>query len=261
MPPLTDREKRELVDKLRTLRYRGGRMSRTTATPPINFFIHKRPGSFGQPVVTERDIRIHARKVKVIDAAIANVTVARQPWDRRPDETARQYDAFVHYRDQGVERTYTATMQELRIGSSSVALWKRVYQWASRVRSYDEYEEKRLRKITERAKKEMVERQARLGQTMTDKAQSALDSGMIQPETVADVVRLAETGTRIERLARGESTDNVAHGMSLILAHPLPPWAPDAAHQLVQENEYADEHESSQGPQTIDGDTGNVVER
>lgn len=212
------------------------RLIRSHDKSPIQWFIRPKmnlPNAEGQGFTgSTRRLLSQSKQSELIETRMIHA------WDRRPDESAKQYAAFCHYRDEGADRSLKGTCEFIGAATSQIQLYKRRFEWLARVRAYDEWEEKRLRKVAERAKKEMVERQARLGQTMTGVAQDALESGIIRPETVADVVRLADSGTRIERLARGESTENVATGMRLILAHPLPPWAPEAAKALVDESVY-----------------------
>ena len=208
-----------------------------------SYYLVRPRGTYGRPKLSDAEVKEAVRSARQATETAELVTIATHPWDRRADENARQYQAFCEYRDMGVDRTLKDVNMAIR------SPWPKLYQWVQRVRAYDEWLEKKARKLAERQKKEMVERQAKLGQTMTDIAQTSLESGMILPETVADVVRLAESGTKIERLARGESTENVANAHTLVLSHPLPRWAPDEAKQLVQESEY------SEG-ETIDGIIG-----
>ena len=266
MSKMTDEEKNELVSRLINLRYRRSpTRSNTTGEPPINLFIRQREGRRGVVTTPIHEVLRQERRIKKEIAAGESVnttrdTIATHAWDRMYHESAREYEAFVIYRDMGADRTQKETSQIANLHSKTISDYNRTNQWAARVRAYDEWVEKKERKITERARKEMVERQARLGARMTTIAEASLDSSsgavQIRPETVADVVRLAEAGTKIERLARGESTENTANVTKLVLAHPLPPWAPDAAKQLVVENVY--EEVDGNGNDISDGpaDTG-----
>lgn len=74
-----------------------------------------------------------------------------QPWEQRPDETARAYAAFLIYRDLGGTRTVDAVAARIRGGADGAQpgrkraagrlfIMAKDNDWAERARAYDLYE-------------------------------------------------------------------------------------------------------------------------
>lgn len=55
-----------------------------------------------------------------------------------PGETTHAFSAFCYYRDLGPERTNVAVAEKLGCGPGNVSTWSTRFQWAARVRWYDE---------------------------------------------------------------------------------------------------------------------------
>lgn len=150
-----------------------------------------------------------------------------QAWDRQPGETTLSYNYFTVYRDLGpVERTEPTVAAIIHRAVSVVKSHKQRNNWKARAIAYDTWFELQLREAQEVARIEMAKRQAVLGMTMQERAVEGLDMLDMTESDANEIARLASEGTKIERLARGESTENVASkGVTLIWEGPRPQWA------------------------------------
>jgi hypothetical protein len=174
-------------------------------------------------------------------------------WERAEGETTAQYLRFCTYRDwphehDGEKRSLRKATANHGDGGNSahlVSVLSSQFNWPLRAAAYDDYMEGRLRKRLEESRLRMKERQVKLGISMQDMAQTSLQTGVIQPESVSDIVKLAESGTRIERLAQGESTENVAQGVSVVWSGPAPPWAPQLASTVAEPSHDAQKEETA----------------
>jgi hypothetical protein len=70
-------------------------------------------------------------------------------WERLPNESAKAYKAFCHYRDteprdRALARTYreVSNKPSARRASGRFHTWQRLYDWVERAREYDAHKEK-----------------------------------------------------------------------------------------------------------------------
>jgi hypothetical protein len=131
------------------------------------------------------------------------------PWERQPGETKKSWEAFAIYRDMLSDRTLRKTAQQLNKNLTTIADWSKKFEWVSRVEKYDSYLDKETRKKREKEIVDMKDRHAKLATAMLAKAAKALQAipdDEIKPQ---DVARMIEVGSKLERLSRGETTENV----------------------------------------------------
>jgi hypothetical protein len=145
------------------------------------------------------------------------IAVDREPWDRQPGESNKQYSRFLIFRDLGRMRTLKQAVEMLHaIGDTSVQYrtlmqYAYEYRWTERAESHDraqdQLEAARLRQLRE----EMLSRHRRLASGMLAKAVERLKDLQPAEMTPLDVVRFIRYGTDIERTALGEPTQTIAH--------------------------------------------------
>lgn len=146
-------------------------------------------------------------------------------WDRLPGESATQYDRFCRYRDMrytgadgrkldGIQspfrkRNLRGLAEEMGIkrymtlGDASTK-----YNWVERCEAYDIEIERQNREQQEQAILKMNKDHADLAAQMVRKAAKRLLTIPEEELSAADIVRLVDVGVKIERLSRGESTEN-----------------------------------------------------
>jgi hypothetical protein len=145
----------------------------------------------------------------------------RYAWERLPGESAKAYEAFQLYLDLGSERTYAQVARELGQNVKNFReRWPKKHQWNHRAIAYDEHLSRLALAAAEEERKEMARRQVRLGTKLQAAAERGLDV-LVEMENVAiapnEIVGLAKAGVTIERLARGESTENKAQHQALTI--------------------------------------------
>lgn len=150
-------------------------------------------------------------------------------WEKLPTENVNQYAQFAAYRDMaykgGAEavdekgrvtynrrtekRSLRRLATELNLANSRpLELLSVKFDWQSRVEAYDIDLDRRARQAQEEAVIKMREDHALLGAQMIRKALSRLLKMPEEEISAGDLVRLADVGVKIERLSRGESTEN-----------------------------------------------------
>lgn len=168
-------------------------------------------------------------KVKHIKGTekVAEVVNLRSPlWEKQANESYKAYQRFILYRDLGSERTYKAVAEEIQVTSEHICDLSSRWRWKERIAAWDKHLAEIRDKAIEDASKTMASRQAKLGMLLQDKAVVALESlawDVDNPPTAKDVVSLADAGVKIERLARGEKTEDTG-GVTINLPM-LPTWA------------------------------------
>lgn len=139
----------------------------------------------------------------------------KQAWDRQPRETSRSYELFCAYRDMGIERSLRKMKASVN-GSPSVRRLQVLsarWNWVERCQAYDDYLEYQRRLQQEKERRAMHDRHAKialLGQNIAVKALENLLSKVQEGQNAVapgDITRLLDTSVKVERRARGESTD------------------------------------------------------
>lgn len=145
---------------------------------------------------------------------MAKQTEKAEFWERLPGETVGQYDKFCAYRDMKIPGD-PSSRRSIRVLSVTIGSPKRYLdklssslQWVARAEAYDVEMERKTRAQNEAAILKMRKDHAELASQMIKKAAKRL---LLIPEeelTAADIVRMFDIGVKIERLSRGQATEN-----------------------------------------------------
>ena len=139
----------------------------------------------------------------------------RKPWDRRPGEGSKAYHHFCMYRDMGPMRSLRqmASVPACTSVVRQLNRWSSKCRWVERCQAYDDYLEHQRRLQQEKERREMNDRHAKiaiLGQDVAvkgiEKLLTEVQSGQ-QTLGPSELARLMDVAVKVERLARGESTD------------------------------------------------------
>lgn len=137
-----------------------------------------------------------------------------QPWERRDDEPAKVYEAFLAYKGVGVSRTLKATAEKTGFSTSILSEWSKGYAWEFRVDQWDGY----TQALRARAQEKRAEREAQLeAKTVSNLVRSAailsqrMLKGILADKSYSAGVQttreLASDAIRLSRMVRGEVTD------------------------------------------------------
>jgi hypothetical protein len=133
----------------------------------------------------------------------------RQPWERQKGETQKAFEAFCIYRDMGADRSLSKVSQQLGKHKVLLQRWSSRWQWVLRVEAWDDHLDQGARRENEKRVKAMAERHANQAMLFQQKLVERLRT--INPEDLspADLARWFDVAVKVERLSRGEPTENV----------------------------------------------------
>lgn len=164
----------------------------------------------------------------------------RELWEQQPGESGTLFAHFVFYRDMrypkvdkqikdaagNVKKTMTETVMDgtvpyvkrsLRKTAEALGMNKRTianqstkWDWVRRCEAYDAYVDRMNREANEAAIRKMKQEHALLAQQMIRKATRRLLSLPEEEISAAELARMVDVGVKVERLSRGESTENQA---------------------------------------------------
>lgn len=141
-----------------------------------------------------------------------------EPWERIKGETENMYASFCVYRDMGPDRSLRSASKKYGNDGEAGRYFERLsarFNWVERARLYDDHLERERRKAMEKERLDMDIRHARIGMLGLNKAVEKLREMDANSLTASDVVRLMDISARIERLARGASTEHADHRILL----------------------------------------------
>lgn len=137
----------------------------------------------------------------------------REPWERQPDETPKPYEAFCAYRDMGSERSLAKVGEKLGKSAALMERWSAKYGWVNRAALWDDEQERIEREIAQKEQvkeiRSMRKRHADLAKAMLIKSAKALARIPDDEIKPADVSRMVDVASRLERISRGDVGDVV----------------------------------------------------
>lgn len=142
-------------------------------------------------------------------------------WSQLPEENTRQYEKFCAYRDMRytgtgkiqppdptVPRSLRALAERFQSSRQSLETLSRQNRWVERAEAYDSFMLEQIRQKNESEILRMRELHASVGRQMITKAAKRLLALPEEEISPGDLVRLIEAGAKLERLSRGETTEN-----------------------------------------------------
>lgn len=135
----------------------------------------------------------------------------KHSWERMPEETSKQFEAFSIFRDIGPSRSISgvANLWSESGATSRLREWARKNKWHQRVIDYDEHMDRIMVVSHEEEIKKMVVRHAREAKLFQSKVHDRLEN--INPDELKphELIKWYETAVKIERLSMGISTENI----------------------------------------------------
>lgn len=152
----------------------------------------------------------------------------RELWERQPGESANTFGYFVIYRDMRYpkaqstgeiitdgsvpyeKRSLRKVAAMLGMNFRTIARHNEANEWQRRVEAYDAYIDRTVREANEAAIRKMNTEHALLAQQMIRKATKRLLTIPEDQISAAELVRMVDVAVKVERLSRGEATENQA---------------------------------------------------
>jgi hypothetical protein len=139
-----------------------------------------------------------------------------EPWDQQKGEPARWFDRFERFRRMGPQRNlyqcYVAECRDRhkRVAQVTPGAWREMavsWRWRERAEQWDAAEFERARR--EEQQELRKRRKEHIAQALKLQDLGVQGTRHLKPEvfTVADVIRLIESGVRQELLARGAPSE------------------------------------------------------
>lgn len=131
------------------------------------------------------------------------------PWERAEKEGTEAWEAFCCYRDMGFQRSVRKVALELHKSSTLIGGWSSTHGWEARCRAWDEEIDRKSRDAQAQAIVDMRSRHAAIATILQQKAIDRLQKIEISTLTPRDTLSFIVEAVKIERLSRGETTQNV----------------------------------------------------
>jgi len=133
-------------------------------------------------------------------------------WDRQPGEGEKAWEAFRVYRDMEGRRSARGASEILRGDDATyggMGNWSVKWHWLARVNAYDRHMDRMETEGRAMAVKLMAARHAMIANEFIGKALKQLQT--IDPRTLNNdqLIKWFKEAVKIERLSRGESTENI----------------------------------------------------
>jgi uncharacterized protein YnzC (UPF0291/DUF896 family) len=130
-------------------------------------------------------------------------------WFRQKGESRKAYEAFAVYRDLGAARSQAKVAERLGKSLELMKRWSAKHEWVDRAASFDANEEFELMSAEREERIKMRRNDAKIARMMMQKAVDALQ--LVEPKDLSptQLRELIMDGAKLQRLALGESTENV----------------------------------------------------
>ena len=171
---------------------------------------------------------------------VAQPVQPEHPWERQPEETDSAWGAFAAYRDLGPnERSLAKTGLKIGKPRRNLEAWCSAWDWVARCAAYDSWLDRQGKLIELAEVRDMRKRHVQMAMSLQGAAALALNKiiaaersqvkqadGTMAPGPLTlkpnEVKELADLGTKLERLTRGEPGEIENLTLTGTLATPAP---------------------------------------
>ena len=136
-------------------------------------------------------------------AGTIEAPVTAKPWNMQPGETPKAYQAFEVYRDLGAERSVERAASALSKTRQNLVIWASRFDWAARVRAYDEHVAARAADKAVETAASVRARQAQHAKAIQFRAMQKFATVTPEGMSVGEATRAWQVGAEVERKALG----------------------------------------------------------
>ena len=122
-------------------------------------------------------------------------------WGRLPNESARAYDAFCHYREMGAKRSIAKVARAIGCSERLLERWSSKHRWVVRTFSYDNDLDLKKQAHYERLSFEISAKHAAQAREVHERALTRLSSLDVNQLTISQVIQLAKAAMKLEAAA------------------------------------------------------------
>ena len=128
---------------------------------------------------------------------------SKHPWEMLETDTLKSFEAFTVYRDME-DRTLEKVAKKLGKSNKLIERWSAKHNWRERVAAWDEEKDRIIRQDLLRDIGSMRRRHVKLATDMLTKAAQALARLPDEEIKAADISRMVEIASKLERISRGD---------------------------------------------------------
>lgn len=132
-------------------------------------------------------------------------------WDKLEGESAKAFKAFCVYRDME-DRSMRKSLEVIGKPPGYIRQlerWSAAFGWVRRAEAYDVFQEAEKRRTMEKDRTKMNERHVKQSQAIQNKVVERLMTIKPSELSPSDLIKWFEVAAKTERLARGETTENI----------------------------------------------------
>ena len=126
-------------------------------------------------------------------------------WEQQEGEGVKAFEAFCLYLQMGEARSQDKVAKELGKSTTIISKWSAKYKWVDRVAAWTAEVNRQVQQEQINDIKKMRKRHADLATAMLVKAARALKKIPEDDIKPADVSRMVEVASKLERISRGDS--------------------------------------------------------
>lgn len=160
-----------------------------------------------------------------------------RPWERQDGETEKAFSAFKAYLEME-DRNICQLAKRFAKSRQLVDKWKQKYNWQERCIAWDKSLQEIEYKTAVKERKKMAKRHIAIAMSMQAKAVEALQKIDVSKLNANEIIRLFDTAVKIERLSRGEATENqvqeITQNINTITENPFENLTRDELLRLIK---------------------------
>lgn len=123
-------------------------------------------------------------------------------WERQKGESAQAYEAFVIYRDLGLERSLSKVAQQLDKSRTLMGRWSGDWNWVERCRAWDNAKDAEARRAALQKYKDMNARHVKIALQLQQKALKAMEELPDDALSAKDIMTFIDKAISIEKMTR-----------------------------------------------------------
>ena len=150
-----------------------------------------------------------------------------KPWEMQKYDTPKAWEAFQVYRDMGKNRSLVKVAEELHKSTTIIGRWSRKNNWGDRIAAFETEQDRIIRAELTKEIGAMRKRHADIASAMLVKAARALQRIPDDEIKAADISRMVETASKLERLSRGDTSEVVEERDGGTAMDPVQFYIPD----------------------------------
>lgn len=150
-----------------------------------------------------------------------------EPWEMQPTDTPKSWEAFQIYRDLGKNRSLKKVAEQLKKSETIIGRWSGKHNWIERIAAWEAEQDRLIREELMKDIGTMRKRHVDIANAMLIKAARALQKMPDDEIKAADISRMVDIATKLERISRGDVGDVIEERDGGAATDPVQFYIPD----------------------------------